>query len=158
MSKKVLICYYSRSGNTKAMAYLIADGIRSPDIDVDVKKVNEVKPKDMLEYDGIILGSPAYYGVCAAEMKTLLDESVKFHGKLDGKVGGAFASSGNVGGGNETTVLQLLQALLIHGMIITGDPEGDHYGPVSVEKPDKRVEEDCKEYGKRIADLISRLH
>lgn len=155
---KVLICYYSRSGNTKKMAYLIADGVRASDVDVDVRRVADVKPADLLKYDGIIYGSPTYYGVCAAELKLLMDKSVKYHGKLDGKVGGAFASSGNVGGGNETTVLQILQAHLIHGMVIIGDPEGDHYGPVSIEKPNKRVEKDCKEYGKRVAGLVKKLH
>ncbi|HDP96721.1 MAG TPA: flavodoxin family protein [Euryarchaeota archaeon] len=154
---KVLICYYSRSGNTKAMAYMIADGIRSADVDVDVKKVADVKPADLLRYDGLVFGSPTYYGVCAAELKSLIDKSVKYHGKLCCKVGGAFASSANVGGGNETTVLQLLQAHLIHGMVIIGDSEGDHYGPVSIEKPNKRVEKDCKEYGKKIAWLVKKL-
>lgn len=155
---KILICYYSRSGHTKAMAYMIADGVRSSEVEVDVKKVADVKPSDLLKYDGIVFGSPTYYGTCAAELKSLIDKSVKYHEELQGKVGGAFASSGNVGGGNETTVIQLLQALLIHGMVIVGDPVGDHYGPVSIEKPNKRVEKDCKEYGKRIAWLVKKLH
>jgi len=154
----MLIVYYSKSGNTKKMAYMIADGIRSENVDVDVKTVANTNPSDLLKYDGIVLGSPTYYGVCAAQLKDLIDKTYRYHGKLDGKVGGAFASSYNVGGGNETTVLQILQSLLIHGMVIIGDPEGDHYGPVSIEKPNKRAEKDCKEYGKRIAQLVKKLH
>jgi multimeric flavodoxin WrbA len=69
-------------------------------------------------------GSPTYYGTMAWELKKLLDESVKFHGKLRGKVGGAFTSSANVGGGNETTVLDILKALLIHGMVVARRPPG----------------------------------
>ena len=93
----------------------------------------------------------------ASEVKRLLDESVSFHGSLDGKVGGAFSSSANIGGGNETAILDILNAMLIHGMIIQGDPSGDHYGPVSINKPDKRVEAQCQRYGKRIAKLIKRV-
>ncbi|HUU07125.1 MAG TPA: flavodoxin family protein, partial [Thermoplasmata archaeon] len=74
------------------------------------------------------------------------------------KVGGAFSSSTNIGGGNETTVLAILESLLIHGMVICGDHEGDHYGPVSIEKPDKRVEKVCVNYGKRLAKLTTKLH
>lgn len=52
------------------------------------------------------------------------------HGKLVGKVGGVFTSSGMIGGGNETTIMSILQGLLIHGMIVQGVQEGNHYGPV----------------------------
>ncbi len=155
---RILICYYSRSGNTKKMAYLIQQGVMEEDVEVDTRNVKEVQVEELVEYDGIILGSPTYYGGPAAPMKDLLDKSVKYHGKLEGKVGGAFSSSTNVGGGNETTVLALLQGLLIHGMVVVGDSEGDHYGPVAIEKPDRRSEKNCIRYGKRVAKLVKRLH
>lgn len=155
---RMLICYYSRSGNTKKMAYLIQKGVMEEDVEVDTKDVKDVKVDDLLGYDGIIIGSPTYYGLMAAEVKSLLDKSVKHHGKLDGKVGGAFASSANIGGGNETTVLAILEALMIHGMTICGDSKWDHYGPVSVERPDARVEKVCMRYGKRVAALTRQLH
>jgi len=75
-----------------------------------------------------VAGSPTDYGHMAAELKKFIDDSMKFHGKLSGKVGGAFASSANVGGGNETTVRSILDAWLIHGMIVEGTAHGDHYG------------------------------
>ncbi len=155
---RILICYYSRSGNTKKMAYLIQKGAMEEGAEVDTKDVKAVKVDDLLKYDGIVIGSPTYYGLPAAEVKALLDKSVKHHGKLSGKVGGAFASSANVGGGNETTVLAILEALLIHGMTVCGDSSGDHYGPVSIERPDKRVEDICLRYGKRVAALTMKLH
>ena len=65
----------------------------------------------------------------AAEVKELIDESGKRHGKLVGKVGGAFASSGGPGGGNETTVLDIVKALRIRGMIVAGDAAGDPLRP-----------------------------
>ena len=155
---KVLICYYSRSGNTKKMASLIEQGVKSEGVDVELKPVKDVSPASLLKYDAIVIGSPTYYGLMAAEVKSLLDKSVKYHGDLDGKVGGAFSSSYNVGGGNETTIIALLQAMLIHGMVVCGDSEGDHYGPVSIEKPNRRVEKLCKRYGQRIARLTKKLH
>ena len=86
-------------------------------LETDLKKVEDTRIEDLLNYDCLVFGSPTYYGSMAWPLKKLLDESVKFHGKLRGKVGGAFASSANVGGGNETTVLDVLHALLIHGMV-----------------------------------------
>jgi NAD(P)H dehydrogenase (quinone) len=155
---KTLVCYYTRSGNTKAMAIRVADGARAAGSDVDLRKVSEVTPADLLKYDCIIMGSPTYYGTCAAELKSLIDKSVKYHGELAGKIGGAFATCGVQGGGNETTVQQILEALLIHGMIIIGDTDGAHYGPVAIEKPSKANEKTCFEYGKRLAKLAIKLH
>jgi NAD(P)H dehydrogenase (quinone) len=120
--------------------------------------VDHVKAHDLLNYEGIILGSPVYYGTMAAEMKKLLDDSVAVHRRLRGKVGGAFASSENVGGGNETTVLDLIKALLIHGMIIQGSHDGDHYGPVSIGEPDGRAEKECRKLGRLVAELVLKLH
>jgi len=155
---RVLVIYYSRSGNTEKMARHVADGVlREPHVDVDVKPVQHVHVEDLLDADGIIIGSPTYYGSMASEIKTLLDASIKFHGKLDGKVGGAFASSGNIGGGNETTIMNILHALLIHGMIVQGTPKGDHYGPVAIKEPDDRSQRLCQEYGQRIARLVRKL-
>ncbi len=154
---KILVSYYSRSGNTKRMAELIAEGMRGEGVEADLKDVEEVNPDELLGYEGIILGSPTYYGSCAAPMKELIDESVKHHGKLDGKVGGAFTSSGNLAGGNETTIINILQMLMIHGMIVKGNPNGCHYGPVAVEEPDDNAEEECISYGRNMARLTKRL-
>jgi len=154
---KALIIYYSRTGNTKKMAELVADGMRSENAEVDVRDVNNVKANDLLEYDAIIAGSPTYYGSMAGELKKLFDESVKFHGKLDGKVGAAFSSSAQVGGGNDTTIQDILNAMLIHGMVIQGDPKGDHYGPVSIGSPDDRAKDMCIRLGKRTAQLVKKL-
>ena len=154
---KVGVIYYSRTGHTEKMAQFVLEGVKKEKIEVEIKKVEDTKIEDLLEWDGIIVGSPVYYGIVAAPIKDLFDRSVKYHGRLEGKVGGAFASSANIGGGNETTVLSILQMMLIHGMIVKGTSEGDHYGPVSIEEPDKRVESQCKALGERVAKLVKRL-
>jgi NAD(P)H dehydrogenase (quinone) len=152
---RILIVYYSKTGNTARMADYIAEGVKKEkDVEVEVKAVKETKVDELLDTDAIILGSPTYYGSMAAEIKQFIDESVKFHGKLEGKIGGAFSSSGIIGGGNETTILDLLKALLVHGIIIQGTSKGDHYGPVAIGKPDDRSRKVCVDYGKRIAKLV----
>ncbi len=154
---KLLVVYYSRTGNTEKMAKLIGEGVKEEGVEVEVKKVEDVNAEDLLDFDGIIMGSPTYYGSMAADLKKLLDDSVKFHGKLDGKVGAAFSSSANIGGGNETTIMDILKGFLIHGMIIQGDPKGDHYGPVAIGSPDKRSTKGCKRMGQRVAGLVKAL-
>ena len=152
-----LVIYYSRSGNTKMMAKTIADAMNGAGLPTECKSVADVKVDDLLRADAIVVGSPTYYGRMAAPIAQFFDETVSKHGKLDGKVGGAFSSSANVGGGNETTVCGIIEMLLILGMIVQGDPQGDHYGPVSIGKPDSRVLEQCTRRGQRIAALTRKL-
>jgi len=154
---KALVCYYSVTHNTEKMALRIADVLRAEGLEVDLKKVEETAVDDLLRYDCLVFGSPTYYGSMAWPLKKLLDQSVKFHGKLRGRVGGAFSSSANVGGGNETTILDILSALLIHGMVVCGDFRGDHYGPVSIGKPDKRALDCCESYARTVAGLVKKL-
>ncbi|MCK4313686.1 NAD(P)H-dependent oxidoreductase, partial [Candidatus Bathyarchaeota archaeon] len=83
---KVLVIYYSRSGNTKNMAELIAEGVKAEkDVEVEVKAVQETRVEELIEADGIVIGSPTYYGTMASEVKKFIDDSVKFHGRLEGK-------------------------------------------------------------------------
>ena len=155
---RVLISYFSKSGNTKKMAEAIEEGLKVlQDVDVELKKVQDTTIKDLRSADGIILGSPTYFGVMATEVKDLMDRSIQCYGKLVGKVGGAFTSSGMIGGGNETTIMSILQGFLIHGMIVQGVQKGNHYGPVSVGHPDKDVEAECMAYGRLIGELVKRL-
>ena len=156
-SVKVLIIYYSRGGTTKKMAGIIYDELQKKGLETKCLFVEEVSAEQLLEYDGIIIGSPTYYGTCAYQVKQLLDDSVSFHGQLDGKAGGVFSSSANVAGGNETTVISILEAMLIHGMVIQGDPQGDHYGPVAVGGVDKRCETNCRRFAQRFGELLEKI-
>lgn len=151
---EVLVVYYTRTGNTEKMANMVKEGVAKEGLDVACKNVKDVRVDDLLDYDGIIMGTPVHYGTIAAELKKLIDDSIKLHGKLEGKVGGAFSTSINIGGGNETAIMDLLKCMLIHGMIIQGSSKGDHYGPVSVGAPGERSNEQCVRYGQRIARLV----
>jgi len=152
-----IVLYYSRSGNTKEMAEAIAGAMNGAGLNTECKPVDKVNPDDLPEYDAIVIGSPCYYGQMAAPIKQLIDDLVGRHGQLNGKVGGAFASSANVGGGSETTIVGILQAMLIAGMVIQGDPQGSHYGPLSIGRPDEQVKRQCERRGQRIAALTLKL-
>lgn len=155
--QKIIVIYHSRGGTTKRMAELVAEGARSRGVETDVREAGSLQVDELLDYAGVIIGSPVYYGTMASEIKKLVDESVKLHGKLDGKVGAAFSSSANLAGGNESTILDILNVLLVHGMIIHGDPKGDHYGPVAVGSCDERAADECLRLGGRVADLVEKL-
>lgn len=151
---RILVAYYSRGGTTKSVAELIGEEVNKAGGTAEVRSVSELKPEDLVEYKGIIVGSPTYYGSMAGRIKEMFDKSVSFHGKLDNKIGGAFATSANIGGGNETTLLSILEAMLIHGMIIQGDFNGDHYGPVAVGGIDRRCRDNCSRFARRFVALL----
>jgi NAD(P)H dehydrogenase (quinone) len=156
---KVLIIYDSRTGNTEKAAFKIAEGVREIEgVECKVLKVDDAKVKDLIEADGIIIGSPTYYGSMSGKIKAFLDESIKIHGKLEGKVGGGFTSSGGTASGAETTILSILEALLIHGMIVQGNPHSQHYGAAVVGSPDMEEENLCRRYGNRVAQLVKNIN
>ncbi len=88
---KVLIGYYSRTGNTEKMAEYIAEGIRITGNSVELKKISEIKSEEDLKgYDGFVFGCPTYHRDLTAGMKTFLFLAEKAN--LVGKMGGAFGS------------------------------------------------------------------
>ena len=155
---KVLVVYDSKTGNTEKMAFAVAEGAKQiGNVEVVVKKVEQTSLDDLLNADGIIMGSPTYYGQMSAKLKVLIDESVKIHGKLEGKVGAAFTSSGGTATGAETTILSIIQAMLVHGMIVQGRANEKHYGAAAVGSPSQKDLEQCKTLGKRVASLVVKL-
>lgn len=155
---KVLVVYYSKTGKTKQMAEEIVKGSKDSGAEIRLKSVTEADNTDLVWADGIIIGSPTYFGTLAAEVKKFLDNSLAVRGKLENKIGAAFASSHHKSGGKETTILSILQSLLIHGMLICGDPlsSGGHYGAACNEF-DEQAKKECYELGKRVAELIKNL-
>lgn len=155
---RVLVVYDSRTGNTERMAMAVADGARQvKGTEVVLISVDRAKMRDLTESDAIILGSPTYYGNMSGKMKSFIDQTNRIHGKLVGKVGGAFTSSGDTACGAETAILSMLEAMLIHGMIVQGRNDNKHYGPTAVESPNKKETGSCKELGKRVANLAAAL-
>ena len=156
---KVVVIYDTKTGNTEFMAQAVAKGSKSvPKAEVSLKKVEQASIEDLLNSDAIIIGSPTYYGLMSAKIKDLLDQSVKIHGKLEGKVGAAFTSAGGTASGAETTILSIIQAMLVHGMIVQGRHNGKHYGAAAVGKPNEKDLAICEELGKRTTNLACLIH
>ena len=157
---QVLVMYLSRTGSTGKLAEEVARGVREVEgVTCLVKPCTQVSEHDFLSSEGIIAGSPVYFGSMAAELKEVFDKYVGIRNKMGDKVGAAFATSGDASGGKETTMLSILQALLIYGMIIVGDPldATGHYGVSCVGAPDRKTAANAAKLGKRVAALVKQL-
>jgi NAD(P)H dehydrogenase (quinone) len=155
---KILIVYDSSTGNTEKMAHAVEDGVKKAGVDFVIKHVDETSVDEIPQYQGLILGSPVYYGLPSGKIKKFIDESVKYHGKLDGMVGGAFASAGGTHTGAETTIIAINEMLLVHGMVLQGSSAGSHYGASSVGSPNDASLEACKKLGERVGKLVKKLN
>jgi NAD(P)H dehydrogenase (quinone) len=154
----ILVVYDSKTGHTESMAAAVAEGIEAVEgMQVTVKRVDETSLADLQAVDGIIMGSPTYYGEMSAKLKGLIDRSADIHGKLEGKVGAVFTSSGGVACGAETTLLSIIQTMFIHGMIVQGRSRTAHYGAAAVGSPNEEERQSCHDLGERTAKLITRI-
>lgn len=158
---KILVLHDSASGNTAQMAALVAEGARSiADTEVRLLAVADAKAADVEWCDGIAVGSPTNMGTLSWRMKRFWDEEM-FHswGKVDGKFGCAFSSSGGWGGGSELTCQTLLTVLMNFGFLVFGVTDYVsrdltlHYGAVAAKAPrDEDVQAACRKLGRRLAE------
>lgn len=156
---QVLILYYSKGNNTKKLAMAIAKGVSATGAEAVLKSTAEVGPEDFRNSAGVIAGSPVYFGIMAAQLKKVFDDFVGLRREMENKVGAAFATGNHHTGGKETTILSILQCMMIYGMIIVGDPmdASGHYGVACCKEPDDMAQEDGFKLGKRVAELCARL-
>lgn len=115
---KVLIVFSSRTGETKKIAELIAEGIRLSMIDVTLKDVTELKKAEELDgYDAYVFGSSTYHGEMMNRMKTFLFLAER--ADLKGKAGGAFGSYGWSGEAAERIFATMKN---VYGMQVVSGP------------------------------------
>jgi NAD(P)H dehydrogenase (quinone) len=142
---KVLVLYHSTYGHLETMAEAVAEGARSVEgATVDIKRVAETVPdelakssgykldqsapvakvEDLADYDAIIVGAGTRFGTVASQMRNFWDQSggLWFQGKLVGKVGGVFTATATQHGGQETTLIGMIQTLMHHGILVAGLP------------------------------------
>ena len=143
MSATVLVLYYSRGGRTAALARQAARGVESAGAVARVRTVPPVAATttaaeppipadgppyaelaDLVEADGLLLGSPTRFGNMAAPLKYFLDSTSELWlaGTLVDKPAGVFTSTSSAHGGQESTLLSMTLPLLHHGMLIVGVP------------------------------------
>ncbi len=193
---QILVLYYSRSGSVAEMARYIARGIESvADCEANLRTVPAVSAtsesieseipesgppyathEDLINCDGLALGSPTRFGNMASAMKYFIDSTsdIWASGSLAGKPATVFSSSASLHGGQETTLISMMLPLLHHGMLMLGIPYtepslstteggGTPYGATHVagsnnDLPISEVEKTlCIAMGERIAKVSKKL-
>lgn len=121
---QVLIVYHSETGNTEQMAQSVEKGASSVDgVSVVLKFVNDVSNEDLIQADAIIVGSPVYNANVTPEISAFIS-SWPFEGQpLKDKIGAAFVTAGGISAGEEIVQMNILQSMLIFGMIVIGGPD-----------------------------------
>jgi NAD(P)H dehydrogenase (quinone) len=203
MPTKIYIVFYSMYGHIYKMAQAVEAGAKSvPDTEVSLFQVKETLPDDVLtkmgaldakkawahvpviqanqlaDADAIIFGIPTRFGLVVTQMQTLLDATGQLWatGKLVGKVGSVFASTGTQHGGQETTIVHAHTFLLHQGMIVVGVPYacanlmnmdeitgGSPYGASTMAGPkgDRQPSENeltiARYQGKHVAEIAGKL-
>ncbi|MEQ6247268.1 NAD(P)H:quinone oxidoreductase [Sulfitobacter sp. HNIBRBA3233] len=195
---KVLVLYYSSYGHIEAMSEAVAKGAAEVDgVDVVIKRVPEIMTDEQTsaagfktdqaaevatvdelpDYDAIIVGTPTRFGNMVSQMRSFWDQTggLWAGGKLIGKVGSVFTSTGT-GGGSETTITSSWNNLVHHGMVIVGLPyssselmdisevrAGSPYGAATIAGPDgSRMpsEKELKlaaDQGRHVATIATKL-
>ncbi len=129
----------------------------------DMREITE----KLMESDGMIIGSPVYFGSVTSQLKMLIDRSRPLRGsfKLRNKIGGAIAVGGSRNGGQESTIATIHDFLLIHDAVVVGDGSPTaHYGGTGVGGPkgDTKLDEvgveTSKNLGKRVAELAAMIN
>lgn len=105
---KVLVVYHSTTGNTKAMAQAVAEGVKEvPGVEVVLKEADQVSVSDLVNADALAFGSPTYFSYMAGVVKTIFDKAYLSRSQLRGKPFAAFAS----GGGGEVKSVQSIESI-----------------------------------------------
>ena len=192
---KVLVLFYSRTGNTAALADAVVEGAKSVRFaEVDVRRIDDLAPASVIEsipdwkasrarlaaryqtfadvnsladYDALILGAPTRYGIMAAELKNVLDQTGPLWqaGKLVNKVGSAFTSVSTAHGGHETTLWSIMTPMANLGMLLVppgySDPVmfagGSPYGATATTGAAAPGESDlaaARHQGRRVAEVV----
>lgn len=196
---KVLVLYYSAYGHVEKMAEAVAEGAREAGATVDIKRVPELVPEeiarnshfkldqqapvakiaDLEHYDAIIIGTGTRFGRISSQMASFLDQAggLWARGALNGKVGSAFTSTATQHGGQEVTLIGLIQTLLHFGMVVTGLPYawqgqmkldeitgGSPYGATTItggdgsRMPSDNELEGARWQGRYVAETTLKLH
>ncbi|HEX4000979.1 MAG TPA: flavodoxin family protein [Pirellulales bacterium] len=163
---KILVLFDSASGNTAAMARLVAEGAQKiPLTEVRLCSIDEAAAADVLWCDGIAVGSPTNMGLLSWKMKRFWDDPMREHWMaVDGKIGCAFSSSGGWGGGTEMACQSILTVLINFGFLVFGvtDYVGKlttlHYGAITARQPrSEETQAACRMLGTRLAEWTAAL-
>ena len=144
--KKILVLYYSRTGNTEKMANAISEGAQNIG-NVEVELNFHIDAESLNNYDAIIVGAPTYHHDMPMDVKNLFEEAAVKNISLKGKVGAAFGSYGWSGEASKL-VIEIMQRKF--EMDVQGQPVLAKYAP------DQSTLEQCRALGKRVSESLIR--
>ena len=146
---KILVVFYSMTGNVFRLAQAVAEGARGAGAEVRMHQVPELIPQNVIEQnpelkkgkkllrdipfatqddlrwaDGVCFGSPTRFGNMSSQLKNFIDQcgNLWAKGELEGKVAGCFTSSATQHGGQESTLLSMMIPLFHLGFVLQGLP------------------------------------
>ena len=123
-TKNILIAYHSKTAHTQSLAEEVAKGSSSvTGVQVKLKSIQQTTTKDLLDADAIIIGSPVYNANLTPEVVRFMSEWPFEGNPLKDKIGAAFVTAGGISAGEELAQVQILQSMLIFGMIVVGGDE-----------------------------------
>lgn len=200
---EVLVLFDSKGGNVYKLALAIAKGISQVDgVEPRIRRVKETTPldvirdneswskfydfkvsevqeavlDDLVQTEGLALGSPTRFGNPTPAIANFLESAgpLWLSGALAGKVAGVFTSTGTMHGGNEITLVTMMIPLMHLGYIIvpvgytdpyvaTTDRGGTPYGPSSLsgseanEGPTEAELSIASTFGKRLAEITKKV-
>ena len=166
-AQNILITYYSKTAHTQSLAEEVAKGASSiPGVQVVLKRIDQTTTKDLLAADAIILGSPVYNANLAPEVVQFMS-TWPFEGNpLKDKIGAAFVTAGGISAGEELAQVNILQSMLVFGMVVVG---GDDWtsafgasaitneGVFKTENLDKLFLQKGCSLGKRVAKIAKKM-
>lgn len=150
----VLIVYHSAQGHTKAMAEAVAKGARTIDgAEVRLLAVADAKADDAVAADAIIVGSPVYKAAVAPPVQEFINSWPIKDNAFRDKIGAAFATGGNISGGEELTQTSILHSMLVCQMIIVGGPAPQQpFGAYAITSEDPSAKPDDKKKDELVAE------
>ena len=143
---RILVLYYSRTGNTEKMAKAVAEGAKKVDnVQVDLNYFAEAE--DLDSFDAILVGTPTYHHDLPIDIKMLFEEAAARNINLKGKSGAAFGSYGWSGEAPKY-VLEIMKNKF--EMKVIDAPLLARYSP------DQKILDQCAALGKRLAETLIR--
>lgn len=112
--------------------------------------------------DGMIVGSPVYFGCVSAQLKAFMDRTryLRRREALKDKIGGAIATGGSRNGGQENVLHQIHNFFLVHGMLVAGDEKTMHFGGASYgdAAKDEEGKETARNLGKHVVQVVMKMN
>jgi NAD(P)H dehydrogenase (quinone) len=109
MSSKILVIYYSKTGNTEKLAKAVAEGTKQvPGVTVELMKTETANLKEVVEADGYAFGSPSHFSIMSGQILAFLTDLYPHRAKLAGKPMAVFTT----GIGGQVTALENIERII----------------------------------------------